>query len=176
MLKILCHPVDVDFIKYAIMEEFSTDDTKLFYFTADPNIANANFIGDSLINSTSTTISYEYVGYEGKSETENPIGYLSYTLNPIMNSIGNIQIYSFEKSLTFIKDIFNKINEFVELHHKVTWVCVQGNNLEKAYDKLLKYFERKGYKVNKGISYDSTKDKEGNYRNGIIYEIINKNK
>ena len=51
--------------------------------------------------------------------------------------------------------------------HRVEWRMVGGNPSERSYDKFLKR-----HNGNKHILKDSIRDKYGNYRNDIIYEIV----
>ena len=51
--------------------------------------------------------------------------------------------------------------------HRVEWRMIGGNPAERAYDRFCKK-----YNGTKHILKDVMKDREGNYHDDIIYEII----
>lgn len=64
-----------------------------------------------------------------------------------------------------IDDVFNKLEELVDKFHK--WRMVGGNLAERGYDNFLKR-----HNGNKHVLKDAIRDRDGNYRDDIIYEII----
>ena len=77
-------------------------------------------------------------------------------------------IMSFDKGNFVVgKDVFDKMEELVELYHRVEWRMICGNPVERSYDRFCKKHNGK-----KHILKDAIKDKYGNYRDDVIYEIV----
>ena len=96
------------------------------------------------------------------------IGYLSYQIDYYTSKAYNFGLMSFDRGNPIIgKDLFEKLKELVSTMHRVEWRMVGGNPVEKHYDKFCKK-----YNGNKHILKDSIKDKNGKYRDDIIYEIV----
>lgn len=96
------------------------------------------------------------------------IGYLFYQVDYYCSKAYNFGLMSFDRGNFIIgKDLFEKMEELVSQLHKIEWRMVGGNPVEKHYDKFC--FKHNG---KKHILKDSIKDADGNYRDGIIYEII----
>ena len=66
------------------------------------------------------------------------------------------------------KDVFDKLEELVSALHRVEWRAVGGNPACRGYDNFIKKHNGK-----KHILKDSIRDKDGNYHDDIIYEIVN---
>ena len=99
------------------------------------------------------------------------IGYLGYRINWYTSKAYNFAIFSFDKGNPIIgEDLYTKLEELVDKLHRVEWRMVGGNPAERSYDKFLKR-----HNGNKHILKDSIRDKYGNYRNDIIYEIVKEN-
>ena len=96
------------------------------------------------------------------------IGYLSYQIDYYTSKAYNFGLMQFDRGNPIIgKDLFEKLKELVSTMHRVEWRMVGGNPVEKHYDKFCKK-----YNGNKHILKDSIKDKNGKYRDDIIYEIV----
>ena len=65
--------------------------------------------------------------------------------------------------------MFNKLEELVSRLHRVEWRMVGGNPAERGYDSFCKR-----HNGTKHILKDAIKDRNGNYRDDVIYEIVNK--
>jgi len=99
------------------------------------------------------------------------IGYLGYQIDTNADSVYNFGLYSFDKGNPIIgKDLYEKLEELVEIHHRIEWRMVSGNPVKKHYDKFLNK-----YNGNVVVLHDVCKDSKGNYHDSYIYEII-KNK
>lgn len=97
------------------------------------------------------------------------IGYLAYKVDYYVSKAYNFGLISFDRGNPIVgKDLFEKMEELVSTLHRVEWRMVGGNPVEKHYDAFCEK-----YHGNKHILKDSIKDKDGNYRDDIIYEIIN---
>ena len=66
------------------------------------------------------------------------------------------------------KEVFEKMEEFVNNFHSIYWRAVSTNPACRSYDHFV---ERHG--GTKHILKDYHKDKKGNYYDDIIYEIVN---
>ena len=65
------------------------------------------------------------------------------------------------------RDIFDKLEELVSTLHRIEWRAVDGNPACRGYDNFIK--RHNGIKH---ILKDSIRDKDGNYHDDIIYEIV----
>lgn len=65
------------------------------------------------------------------------------------------------------KDLYYELERLVKKHRRIEWRMVGGNHVEKQYDKFCKK-----HNGTKHILKDAIRDKEGNYRDSIIYEIV----
>ena len=96
------------------------------------------------------------------------IGYLSYKIDYYASNAYNFGLMSFDRGNPIVGvDLFEKLEELVFSMHRVEWRMVGGNPVEKHYDKFCKKHNGK-----KHILKDSIRDKDGNYRDNIIYEIV----
>ena len=96
------------------------------------------------------------------------IGYLGYTVDWYVSKAYNFGLFSFDRGNPLVgKDVFDKLEELVSKFHRVEWRMVGGNPTERSYDKFLKR-----HNGNKHILKDAIRDKDGNYRDDIIYEIV----
>lgn len=96
------------------------------------------------------------------------IGYFAYDYWPICDTILNFGLYSFDKGNPIVGyDLYNKLKELIERHHRIEWRVVGNNPVKRSYDTFCK-------KYNGMIAHlhQSTKDTNGNYVDEFIYEII----
>lgn len=99
------------------------------------------------------------------------IGYLSYQVDYYVSVAYNFGLMSFDRGNLLIgRALFEKLEELVSTMHRIEWRMISGNPVEKHYDKFCKK-----YNGNKYVLKDSIKDKNGKYRDNIIYEILTKN-
>mgnify|MGYP004454810341 FL=1 len=100
---------------------------------------------------------------------EKLIGFLSYQVDYYTSKAYNFGLISFDRGNPIIgRDLFEKLKELVSTMHRVEWRMVGGNPVEKHYDKFCDK-----YNGNKYFLKDSIRDKDGNYHDDIIYEIVN---
>lgn len=96
------------------------------------------------------------------------IGYLGYVVDWYASKAYNFGLFSFDRGNPIVgKDVFNKLEELVNKFHRVEWSMVGGNPAERGYDNFLKR-----HNGNKHVLKDAIRDRDGNYRDDIIYEII----
>lgn len=97
------------------------------------------------------------------------IGYLGYSIDWYVSKAYNFALFSFNRGNIIVgRDVFSKLEELINMLHKIEWRAVGGNPACRGYDNFIKMHNGK-----KHILKDSIKDKNGNYHDDIIYEIIN---
>ena len=112
---------------------------------------------------------YQYAIINSANEV---IGYFSYCIEPVCDSVNNIGLISFDKGNVIVgKDAFTEIERLINRHHRVEWCAVSGNPAIRNYDKICKR-----YYGNKFVLHDTSKDLSGRYRDLYIYEIIARTK
>lgn len=100
---------------------------------------------------------------------ERLIAYLGYSVDWYASKAYNFGLFSFDRGNILVgKDMFNKMEELVSRFHRVEWRAVGDNPACRGYDNFIKKHNGK-----KHILKDSIKDKNGNYHDDIIYEIVN---
>ena len=98
------------------------------------------------------------------------IGYIDYTIDWYSSCAHHFGLISFDKGNILIgkalQEIMDKlINEY---HlHRIEWRMIGGNPVERSYDRFCKK-----YNGNKYVLKDVFKDRQGNYHDDCIYEII----
>lgn len=96
------------------------------------------------------------------------IGFLSYEIDWYSSKVYNFGLFSFDKGNSLVgREVFKKLKELINTFHRVEWRAVSGNPACRGYDNFIKRYEGK-----KHILKDSIKDKDGNYHDDIIYEIV----
>ena len=100
------------------------------------------------------------------------VGYFSYSLNTISDTINNFGLYSFDRGNPVIgRDIIRKMKELVNSHHRVEWRMIGGNPVKRHYDRFCRRYGGNVVKL-----HESVKTPSGEYADEYIYEIINCNK
>lgn len=96
------------------------------------------------------------------------IGYLAYNVDWYISKAYNFGLFSFDRANPLVgKEVFNKLEELVDKLHRVEWRAIGGNPACRGYDSFIKR-----HNGSKHILKDAIKDKDGNYRDSIIYEIV----
>lgn len=96
-------------------------------------------------------------------------GYLSYSIDWYGSKAYNFGLFSFDRGNLIVgKEVFNKLEELVKTLHRVEWRAVGGNPACRGYDNFIKR-----HNGNKHILKDAIKDRDGNYHDDVIYEIVN---
>ena len=109
---------------------------------------------------------FQYAIIDGK---ENLIGYLAYSVDWYASCVYNFGLFSFSRGSVLLgRDLFTKMEELVSNFHRIEWRVVGGNPVERSYNK---FCEKHG--GTKHVLKDVIKDRDGNYRDVIIYEVIN---
>lgn len=97
------------------------------------------------------------------------LGYLGYFVNYYTSNVYNFRLISFCKGNPILgRDLFEEMERLVSQFHRIEWRMIGGNPVEKSYDKFCERHNGKKY-----ILQDALKDAKGNYRNSVIYEILN---
>lgn len=96
------------------------------------------------------------------------IGYFCYRIKYFESTACDFSVISFDKGNPIIgKDVFEKMEELVEEFHRVEWTMLSGNPVERHYDKFLE--RHSGRKL---VLWDKFRDRNGEFHNEIVYEII----
>lgn len=96
------------------------------------------------------------------------IGFISYDVDYYISKAYNFGLISFDRGNPLVgKDLFSKMEELVNIFHRVEWRMVGGNPVERSYDKFCKM-----HNGTKHILKDALKDNYGKYRDDVIYEIV----
>ena len=137
------------------------------YYYTDDMMYYTGYLGHSLPsieeNSNGNTYHYAIVTNEGKL-----IGYFAYTVDWYSSSAYNFGLFSFDRGNILVgRDVFNKLEELVNILHRVEWRAVGGNPACRGYDNFIKKHNGK-----KHILKDSIRDQKGKYHDDIIYEIV----
>lgn len=99
------------------------------------------------------------------------IGYLSYRIDYYSSRVYNFGLFSFDRGNPLIgKEVNDELVKLIHRYHRVEWRAVGDNPACRGYDNFIKR-----YNGNKHILRDATKDRDGNYHDDIIYEIIKEN-
>lgn len=102
------------------------------------------------------------------NKNERLIGYLSYRIDSNADTVNSFGLYSFDKGNFIIgKDLFEKLEELIEKHHRIEWRMIGGNPVKRHYDKFCNK-----HNGNVVILHDVCKDERGFYHDEYIYEII----
>ena len=99
---------------------------------------------------------------------EKVIGYLGYRIDMYTDNVYSFGLFSFDKgNIKLARDVYNKLTELINKHHRVEWRAIQGNPAIRGYTRFCK-------KYNGCIlTYrDSVKDIDGNYRNEYVFEVV----
>ena len=116
---------------------------------------------------------FQYVIIDGnKPIGQNVIGYFSYRLNTLSDTINNFGLYSFDRGNPIIgRDILKKMKELVQSHHRVEWRMIAGNPVKRHYDKFCRRYGGVVVKL-----HEAVKSTSGEYVDEYIYEIVNSRK
>ena len=108
---------------------------------------------------------YQYAIMDG----DKLIGYFAYTIELYASNVHQFGLISFDKgNVTIGKDVFTELEKLIKTYHRIEWRMVGGNHVERSYDR---FCER--YNGTKHVFKDVMKDRQGNYRDNVVYEIIN---
>lgn len=98
------------------------------------------------------------------------LGFMCYQIDWYVSKAYNFGLFSFDRGNIIIgKDVFYKLEDLINTLHRIEWRAVGGNPACRGYDNFIKR-----HNGNKYILKDAIKDRNGKYRDDIIYEIVNK--
>lgn len=98
------------------------------------------------------------------------IGYFTYHIDWYTSCANNLGLFSFDRrNIVIGSDVCREMRKLINEYkiHRIEWRMVSGNPVEKHYDKFCKR-----YNGSKHILKDALRDKQGNYHDDVIYEII----
>ena len=96
------------------------------------------------------------------------LGYLGYSVDWYASKAYNFGLFSFDRGNPIVGyDVFHELKNLVSRMHRIEWRAVSGNPACRSYDEIINK-----YGGTKHVLKDSIRDKDGNYRDDIIYEIV----
>ena len=103
-------------------------------------------------------------------DQEKVIGYISYRVNPDVDSVSQFGVISFDKGNPIVgRDLYRIIKNLVKCYRRIEWHMIGGNPIEHNYDRICAKFNG-----NKVVLHDVCKDNNGIFRDNVIYEILSK--
>ena len=114
----------------------------------------------------------EYGGHQYAivDSKDNVIGYIAFSYDYYSSNARNFGLFSFNRGNILIgKAVYEVVDMLINKYkaHRIEWRMISGNPVERHYDK---FCDR--YNGNKYWLHDAVKDRQGNYHDDIIYEII----
>jgi len=130
------------------------------------------FYGDGYNNEyVKSESNWNQCEFVSKDSNGSIIGYITYQLNRVNESVTSIAIINFTNNkITFGLDLFHVLNDlFIKYNvRKISFTITVGNPIEKMYDKfILKY----GGRI-VGIKKEETMLYDGQFYDNKIYEIF----
>ena len=98
------------------------------------------------------------------------VGFLGYWVDWYVSKAYNFGLFSFDRGNPTIGiDVLRELNYLIKKCrvHRIEYNMISGNSVENHYDKFCYHYGGK-----KIFLTDVLKDREGNYHNCVIYEII----
>lgn len=106
------------------------------------------------------------------------IGYISYRVDWYASCAFNFGLIKFEKGHTkvmseAIREVINQIESYKL--HRIDFRCVGGNPAKRGYSGIIRQIEKQNNYTVRSIDFiDNIKDREGNYHNTTMFELIRK--
>ena len=137
-----------------------------YLYTTDLYYFNGWCCGSSLPEIETERDLYQYAFVDNAG---NIIGFLTYRVYDYSDTVQDFGLFSFDRGNPIIGiDLFKKLEELVECHHRVEWQVIEGNPVKRHYDKFCK--KHGGYIHH---YHETVKDIEGKYVDSYVYEIVN---
>lgn len=111
---------------------------------------------------------YQYAILDNKEEKV--VGYFTYCIDWYSSCASNFGLFSFDRKNTVIgTDVYREMRKLIRNYNirRIEWRMVSRNPVEKHYDRFCEK-----YRGNKHILKDAFRDKQGNYHDEVIYEIL----
>ena len=97
--------------------------------------------------------------------------YFKYTLNLHTNTASDFYFWTFYPSVFNVKSVVTEMERLIKTCRRVEWRVISGCKAEKISD-----FFCKKHNGTKSVLHDYYKDRQGNYHDKIIYEIMGEGK
>ena len=97
------------------------------------------------------------------------IGFFAYWIFAGTDTVDRFGLFSFKSDPIIGIDVMRKMEELIKNHRRIEWRKIGGNKVERHYDRIVKR-----HNGNKVVLHDVCLDNEGNYRDEMIYEIVNR--
>ena len=98
------------------------------------------------------------------------IGYFTYQVDWYASCARCFGLFAFDRNNKIIGiDVYRELKKIINDYHihRMEWGMVSGNPVEKHYDRFCNKYHGKKF-----VLTDTFKDRHGNYRDNVIYEII----
>lgn len=98
------------------------------------------------------------------------IGYFAYSVDWYSSCAHGFGLFSFDRNNRIIGlDVYRELRKIINDYriHRLEWRMIGGNPVEKHYDKFCEKYHGKKF-----VLTDVLKDRNGNYHDDVIYEII----
>ena len=98
------------------------------------------------------------------------IGYFAYIINWYSSCAYQFGLFSFDKNNKMIGlDIYREVKKIINNYHihRIEWRMIGGNPVEKHYDRFCNKYNGKKF-----VLTDAIRDRNGEYHNDVIYEIL----
>ena len=98
------------------------------------------------------------------------IGYVSFKIDWYASQAYNFGLISFDKGNIITGEALKEVMDMIINQYKIyriEWRMVGGNPVERSYDRFCKRYNGTKY-----VFHDVIRDKYGNYRDNIMYEIL----
>ena len=98
------------------------------------------------------------------------IGYFEYNVDWYASCVDCFALFSFERRNKIIGlDVHRELKKIIEEYniHRISWRMIGGNPVEKHYDNFCNKYNGKKF-----VLTDAIRDRNGEYHNDVIYEIL----
>lgn len=109
---------------------------------------------------------YQYAIVDG----DKLIGYFSYLIDWYTSCANSFGLFSFDRGNRIIGfDVYRELKKLINDYHlhRIEWRMIGGNPVERHYDKFCNKYNGKKF-----VLTDAIRDRQGNYHDDVIYEII----
>lgn len=109
---------------------------------------------------------YQYAIVDG----DTLIGYFTYSIDWYVSCANCFGLFSFDRGNQIIGfDVYRELKKLINDYHlhRIEWRMIGGNPVERHYDKFCNKYNGKKF-----VLTDAVRDRQGNYHDDVIYEIL----
>ena len=141
--------------------EVKTEGDKFAFAIVDAKKCLIGYISFRVDWYCSMAYNFSLIKFVDKERISTYQGIVTYNMTPLIASA--------------IREVMRMIESFNL--HRIDFRCVSGNPAEKKYESICLQIKDKGeYRVLYHIFHDNIRDKQGNYHDTIVYELIRREK